>query len=66
MTDAYAHDTYVKVPTYPDEFSPVIKALNRALDDNHRLGFLSIKEVSLIDSWLDDFKSLALEFAVND
>ena len=51
----------IKVPTQTDEFKPIIKALNRALDDNHRLGFLTTKEVNLIDGWLDEFKLLAYE-----
>ena len=31
MTDAYVHDTYVKMPTYPDEFKPLLKLFNLAL-----------------------------------
>jgi hypothetical protein len=53
----------IQVPTHTDEFKLIIEALNCALDDNHRLGFLTTKEVILIDGWLDEFKSLALEFA---
>ena len=63
MTDVYAHDTYVKVPTFPDEFKPIIKALNRVLDDNRMIEFFTEDEYGKISGWLDDFKSLALEFA---
>jgi len=63
MTDVYAHDTYVKVPTYPDEFKPIIKVLNRALDTNGMVEIIPPEEYDLVVGWLDEFKSLALEFA---
>ena len=63
MPDVYAHDTYVKVPTFPDEFKPIIKVLNRALVTNSMVEIMTPKEYELIEGWLDAFKSLALEFA---
>ena len=62
MTDAYTHDTYVKVPTFPDEFKPIIKVLNRALDTNRMVEIMTPEEFNLVVGWLDEFKSLALEF----
>jgi len=53
----------VKVPTFTDEFKPIIKALNRALDDNRMVKHFSDDEYAKISGWLDEFKSLALEFA---
>lgn len=53
----------VKVPTFTDEFKPIIKALNRALDDNRMISHFSEDEYVKIVGWLDEFKSLALEFA---
>ena len=63
MIDVYAHDTYVKVPTYPDEFKPIIKVLNRAVDTNRMVDIMTPEEYDLVVGWLDEFKSLALEFA---
>ena len=56
-------DTAVKVPTYYDEFKPIIKVLNRALDTNRMVEIMTPEEYELVVGWLDDFKSLALEFA---
>jgi hypothetical protein len=53
----------VKVPTFTDEFKPIIKALNRALDTNSMVEIMTPKEYDLVVGWLDEFKSLALEFA---
>jgi hypothetical protein len=53
----------IKVPTFTDEFKPIIKALNRALSDNSMAEFLNEDEYGKIVGWLDEFKSLALEFA---
>ena len=58
------HTTTIKVPTFPDEFKPIIKILNRALDDNRMMEFLTPEEYNLVDGWLDQFASLALEFSV--
>ena len=61
MTDT--HDTSVEVPTYPDEFKPLIKVINRSLHDNMMVEFLTPDEYDLVRNWLYDFQSLALEFA---
>jgi len=58
------HTTAIKVPTFPEEFKPIIKILNRALDDNRMMEFLTPEEYNLVDGWLDQFASLALEFSV--
>ena len=58
------HTTAIKVPTFPEEFKPIIKILNRALDDNRMMEFLTPEEYNLVDGWLDQFASLALEFGV--
>ena len=58
------HTTAIKVPTFPEEFKPLIKILNRALDDNRMMEFLTPEEYNLVDGWLDQFASLALEFSV--
>lgn len=56
-------DTAVKVPTFCDEFKPIIKVLNRVLLNKDILDGITIDEYNKIEGWLDDFKSLALEFA---
>ena len=53
----------VKVPTFTDEFKPIIKVLNRALDYNRMVEIIPPEEYDLVVGWLDEFKSLALEFA---
>jgi len=53
----------VKVPTFTDEFKPIIKTLNHALDYNRMVEIMTPKEHDLVNGWLDEFKSLALEFA---
>ena len=53
----------IKVPTFPDEFKPIIKVLNRALVNNQIVEIMTPKEYELVEGWLDEFKSLALEFA---
>ena len=63
MTDVYAHDTYVKVPTYPDEFKPLIKLIQRALCETQVRDTLAADELHRVEHWLNDFQSLALEFA---
>jgi len=55
------HDTAIKVDVYPDEFKPIIKVLNRALDTNRMVEIMTPEEFNLVVGWLDDFKSLALE-----
>ena len=56
-------DTAIKVPTFCDEFKPIIKVLNRAIDTNRMVEIMTPEEFDLVVGWLDDFKSLALEFA---
>ena len=63
MTNAYTHDTYVKVPTYPDEFKPLLKLMQRALCETQVRDALAPAELHKVEHWLNDFQSLALEFA---
>ena len=53
----------IKVPTFPDEFKPIIKVLNRACCNDAIMHHVTDDEAELISGWLDQFKSLALEFA---
>jgi hypothetical protein len=53
----------IKVPTFTDEFKPIIKVLNRACFNDDIMQHVTEKEADLISGWLDEFKSLALEFA---
>ena len=54
------HSTAVKVDIFPDEFKPIMKAVKYALlcDDSRKV--LTGDEWSLLNSWLDDFSSIAL------
>ena len=63
MTDAYTHDTYVKVPTYPDEFKPLLKLMHRALCETQVRDALLADELHKVEHWRNDFQDLALEFA---
>jgi hypothetical protein len=57
------HTTAIKVPTFPEEFKPLLKVLNRACCNDEIMQHVTDKEADLISGWLDEFKSLALEFA---
>lgn len=54
------HSTAVRVDIFPDEFKPIMKAVKYALlcDDSRKV--LTGDEWSLLNSWLDDFSSIAL------
>ncbi len=54
------HSTAVKVDIFPDEFKPIMKAVKYALlcDDSRKV--LTGDEWSLLNAWLDDFSSIAL------
>ena len=58
------HTTAVKVDVFPDEFKPLIKVLNRACCNDDIMQHVTDDEAELISGWLDEFKSLALEFSV--
>jgi hypothetical protein len=58
------HTTAIKVPTFPEEFKPLIKVLNRACCNDDIMQHVTDDEAELISGWLDEFKSLALEFSV--
>ena len=54
------YDTAVKVDVYPDEFKPIMKALKYALLCDDSRNILTEEEWSLVNAWLDDFSSIAL------
>jgi len=57
------HSLAINVPTFPDEFHPLLKILNRAWCNDTIMQHVTEKEADLISNWLDEFQSLALEFA---
>lgn len=54
------HSVAVKVEVYPEEFKPIMKALKYALvcDDSRKV--LNEDEWSIVNDFLDDFSSTAL------
>ena len=56
-------DTAVKVPTFCDEFKPLLKFMQRALCETEIRNALEPAELHKVEHWLNDFQSLALEFA---
>ena len=58
------HTTAIKVPTFAEEFKPLIKVINRACCNDDSMQHVTDDEAELISGWLDEFKSLALEFSV--
>jgi hypothetical protein len=57
------HTTAIKVPTFPDEFKPLLKLMQRALCETQVRDALAPDELHKVGHWLNDFQSLALEFA---
>jgi hypothetical protein len=57
------HDTSIKVGIYPDEFKPLLKLMQRALCETQVRDALAPDELHKVEHWLNDFQSLALEFA---
>jgi len=53
----------IKVPTFPDEFMPLLKLMQRALCETQVRDALAPDELHKVEHWLNDFQSLALEFA---
>ena len=56
-------DTAIKVPTFCDEFKPLLKFMNRALCKTQIRDALAPDELHKVEHWLNDFQPLALEFA---
>jgi hypothetical protein len=54
------HSTAVRVDIFPDEFKPIMKAVKYALlcDDSRKV--LTGDEWALLNAWIDDFSSIAL------
>jgi hypothetical protein len=57
------HSIATNVPTFPDEFKPLLKLMNRALCETQVRDALLADELHKVEHWLNDFQSLALEFA---
>ena len=57
------HSLAIKVPTFPDEFKPLLKLMNRALCETQVRDCLLADELHIVEHWLNDFQDLALEFA---
>ena len=62
MTDAI-YSTAIKVDVYPDEFKPIMKAIKYALLEGKTDLFNEV-EIQTLESFLDDFCSIALNEAV--
>lgn len=56
------HDTSIKVDVYPDEFIPLLKVLNKFMDNNNWEETLTEEEMSKMSSFIDDFKDLTLQY----
>jgi hypothetical protein len=66
MTD-HTHSTAIKVDVYPDEFRPIMKALRFALSSNEFTEYVldnDKTQVELLEFFLDDFTTVALNEAV--
>jgi hypothetical protein len=57
-------ETAIKVDVYPDEFKPIMKAVNYALMCDDSRNILSEVEWAALNAWLDDFSDIALNEAV--
>ena len=57
------HSIAINVHTFPDEFKPLLKLMNRALCETQVRDALLADELHKVEHWLNDFQSLALEFA---
>ena len=57
------HSLAIKVPTFPDEFKPLLKLMHRALCETQVRDALLADELHKVEHWLNDFQDLALEFA---
>jgi hypothetical protein len=53
----------IKVRTFPDEFKPLIKFMQRALCETQVRDALTPDELHKVEHWLNDFQSLALAFS---
>ena len=53
----------IKVPTFTDELKPLLKFMQRALCETEIRSALTPAELHKVEHWLNDFQSLALEFA---
>lgn len=60
------HDTAIKVRTYPQEFHPLLKLINRARACDEIMQHISEREAEHISEWLDDFQDLALLHATRE
>ena len=58
------HTTAIKVPTFPEEFKPLLKLINRAMCSSEIRDALTDVEMHKVEHWLNDFQDIALEFSV--
>ena len=57
------HKIAVKFEVYHDEMNDIVKLFNRALDSDNVTKHFSNEELGTIISFVDDFKTLALNHA---
>ena len=57
------HKVAVKFEVYSDEMNDIVKLFNRALDSDNVTKHFSNEELGTIISFVDDFKTLALNHA---
>ena len=57
------HKIAVKFEVYYDEMNDIVKLFNRALDSDNVTKHFSNEELGKIISFVDDFKTLALNHA---
>jgi hypothetical protein len=61
----YVHDVSIKVDVFPDEFLPIMKAINFALFTKDFTDYVISKDdLEKLRDFLDDFSSAALNNAV--
>lgn len=58
------HKVAVKFDVYPDEMRTIVKLFNRALDSDNVTKHFSDDELNHAISFIDDFKTLALNHAI--
>jgi hypothetical protein len=63
MTEQSIHDMGTKVHVYPDEFHVLLKLMHRAIENKELMDSLTDSETHALDSFLDYFQDVALEYA---
>jgi hypothetical protein len=57
------HDTSIPVSVFPDEFMPLLKVINCAIQMPEKFA-LTDEELKLIRSFQNDFTDLAFEYGI--